>query len=88
MDLFLHYISLPGALTQGDVIEALERAMDGAGAVTGGTETRIDMDLDDERVNPKLTQGAVLTCVRALGFGRGTRLELGGLEVDVSEQTI
>lgn len=83
MDLYLHYTALPPQLTQADVVEALERAMDGAGAVTGGTDCRIDMDLEEERVNPKLTQGAVLTCVRTLGFGEGTRLELGGLEIDV-----
>ncbi len=83
MELYLHYTALPERSTQADVVEALEAAMDGAGAVTGGTEHRIDMELEEERVNPKLTQGAVLTCVRTLGFGPGTRLELGGLEIDI-----
>lgn len=83
MELYLHYNELPERLSQSDVVEALNRAMDSGGEVVGGTEHRIDMELEAERMNPKLAQGAVLACVRTLGFGRGTQLELGGMMIDI-----
>ena len=56
--------------------------MDEGGWVCGGLDGRIDMELEDEKMNPKVAQGAVKTYIQRAGFPRDTVIELGGLKIN------
>ena len=46
---------------------------------------RIDLELEDEKVNPKFAQMAVKAYLQRAQFPRDTRVELGGMEIGVYE---
>ena len=48
MDVFIHYTSLPENKTLADVVGELNEILDDHGAVCGGEEGRLDLDLDDD----------------------------------------
>lgn len=82
MDLYVHYTALPEGMTLADVVEGLNEVMDDGGFVCGGLDGRIDMELEDEKMNPKIAQGAVKTYVQRAGFPKDTVIELGGLKIN------
>ena len=51
----------------------------------GGEDGRIDLELEDERHNPKYAQMAVKAYLQRAQFPRDTRVELGGMEIGVYE---
>ena len=55
------------------------------GAVCGGEAGRIDLELEDERVNPKFAQLAVKAYLQRAGFPRETAVEIGGMEIGIYE---
>ena len=85
MDLFIHYTALPQGKELKDVIGELNDVLDDTGAVCGGEAGRIDLDLEDERVNPKHAQVAVKAYLQRAGFPRDTRVEIGGMEIGIYE---
>ncbi len=85
MDLFIHYSALPEGKSLSDVVGELNEALDGAGAVCGGEAGRIDLDLEDENVNPKFAQIAVKSYLQRAGFSRDTLVEIGGMEIGLYE---
>ena len=86
MELYVHYTALPEGMTLADVVEGLNEVMDEGGVVCGGLEQeqsgRIDMELEDEKMNPKVAQGAVKTYVQRVGFPKDTVIELGGMKIN------
>ena len=56
MDLYIHYPALPEGKELADVVEELNQVLEDGGAVCGGEAGRIDLDLEDERINPKYAQ--------------------------------
>lgn len=86
MELYVHYTALPEGLTLADVVEGLNEVMDEGGVVCGGLSEeqggRIDMELEDEKMNPKVAQGAVKTYVQRVGFPKDTVIELGGMKIN------
>ena len=82
MELFVHYTALPKDMELADVVEGLNEVMDDGGYVCGGPEGRIDMELEDEKMNPKLAQGAVKAYLMRVGFPRDTVIELGGMKIN------
>ena len=40
------------------------------------------MELEDEKMNPKLAQGAVKAYVQRAGFPKDTLIELGGMKIN------
>lgn len=86
MELYVHYTALPEGLTLADVVEGLNEVMDEGGVVCGGLSKeqggRIDMELEDEKMNPKVAQGAVKTYVQRVGFPKDTVIELGGMKIN------
>ena len=46
---------------------------------------RLDLELEDEKVNPKFAQMAVKAYLQRAQFPRDTRVELGGMEIGVYE---
>ena len=85
MDLYIHYSALPEGKALPDIVGELNEVLDEHGAVCGGGEGRIDLDLEDERVNPKYAQMAVKAYLQRAGFARDTRVEIGGMEIGIYE---
>ena len=70
MDLYIHYPALPEGKELADVVEELNQVLEDGGAVCGGEAGRIDLELEDERVNPKFAQIAVKAYLQRAGFPR------------------
>jgi len=83
MDIFIHYTELPEGKTLADVVGELNEVLDDTGVVCGGEDNRLDLDLEDETVNPKYAQLAVKTYLQQAGFPMDTTLEIGGMEIGI-----
>lgn len=83
MDVFIHYTSLPEDKTLADVVGELNEVLDDHGVVCGGEENRLDLDLEDENINPKYAQLAVKNYLQKAGFPKDTTLEIGGMEIGI-----
>jgi hypothetical protein len=85
MDLYIHYNSLPNGKELADVVEELNAVLDDHGVVCGGEDNRLDLDLEDENVNPKYAQIAVKAYLQRENFPRDTKVEIGGMEIGIYE---
>ena len=85
MDLYIHYTSLPEGKTLADVVGELNDTLEDTGAVCGGEAGRIDLDLEDENVNPKFAQIAVKSYLQRAAFAPDTKVEIGGMEIGIYE---
>lgn len=83
MDVFIHYTALPEGKTLADVVEELNEVLDDTGVVCGGEENRLDLDLQDENINPKYAQLAVKSYLQRAAFPKDTTLEIGGMEIGI-----
>lgn len=87
MELFIHYTDLPAGMSLEDVVEGLNEAMDDGGVVNGGQAEgvrggRIDIEIEDEKHNPKLAMTAVKSYVMRVDFPRDTVIELGAMNIN------
>lgn len=64
---------------------SLNEVLEDNGSVCGGRQGRIDLDLEDERVNPKYAQIAVKAYLQRAGFSKETAIEIGGMEIGIYE---
>ncbi|MDM8238807.1 hypothetical protein QUW63_06790 [Pseudoflavonifractor phocaeensis] len=85
MELYIHYKDLPEGLTLEDFVGELNEVLDDTGVVCGGEDNRLDLDLEDERVNPKHAQMAVKAYLQRAGFSKETAVEIGGMEIGIYE---
>ena len=86
MDLFIHYEVLPEGKTLADVVGEINEVLEDHGAVCGGESgRRLDLDLEDEKVNPKYAQMAVKAYLQRAGFLPSTTVEIGGMEIGIYE---
>ena len=85
MELYIHYQQLPQGKELADVVGELNEVLEDNGPVCGGRQGRIDLDLEDERVNPKYAQIAVKAYLQRAGFSRETAIEIGGMEIGIYE---
>ncbi len=85
MEMYIHYKLLPEGKDLHDVLGELDEVLDDAGSVCGGEAGRIDLDLEDERANPKHAQVAVKAYLQRAQFPRDTTVEIGGMEIGVYE---
>ena len=85
MELYIHYQQLPQGKELADVVGELNEVLEYNGSVCGGRQGRIDLDLEDERVNPKYAQIAVKAYLQRAGFSRETAIEIGGMEIGIYE---
>ena len=84
MELYIHYQQLPQDKELADVVGELNEVLEDGGAVCG-RQGRIDLDLEDERVNPKYAQIAVKAYLQRAGFSKETAIEIGGMEIGIYE---
>lgn len=89
MDLFIHYTELPENKTLHDVVGELNEVLDDHGAVCGGLDgkpySRLDLDLEDETINPKYAQMAVKSYLQRAHFAKDTKVEFGCMEIGIYE---
>ncbi len=83
MDVYIHYSALPQNKSLEDVVGELNQVLDEHGAVCGGEEGRLDLDLADENINPKFAQLAVKSYLQKAAFPQDTTLEIGGMEIGI-----
>lgn len=85
MELYIHYTTLPEGKQLEDVVEELNAVLEDDGVVCGGEANRIDLELEDEKVNPKYAQMAVKAYLQRANFAKDTKVEIGGMEIGVYE---
>lgn len=89
MDIYIHYTTLPEGKALEDVVGELNTVLDEHGVVCGGEEYpeggRLDLDLEDEKINPKYAQMAVKAYLQRENFPRDTKVEIGGMEIGIYE---
>lgn len=85
MEMYIHYQSLPEGKDLHDVVEELNEVLEDTGTVCGGEAGRIDLELEDERVNPKYAQMSVKAYLQRTGFAQDTAVEIGGMEIGIYE---
>lgn len=89
MDLFIHYTELPEGKTLSDIVGELNEVLEDNGAVCGGVDgeeySRLDLDLEDETINPKYAQMAVKSYLQNAHFAKTTKVEFGGMEIGIYE---
>ena len=85
MEMYIHYNALPEGKDLSDVVGELSEVLEDVGSVCGGEAGRIDLELEDERANPKHAQMAVKAYLQRAQFPRDTTVEIGGMEIGVYE---
>ena len=85
MTIYIHYTSLPQGKTLEDVVGELNEVLEDHGVVCGGEVNRLDLELEDEKVNPKYAQMAVKAYLQRAAFAKDTRVEIGGMEIGIYE---
>ena len=89
MDVYIHYSTLPQGKTLEDIVGELNEVLDDHGVVCGGEDTaqggRLDLDLEDEKINPKYAQMAVKAYLQRTQFAKDTKIEIGGMEIGIYE---
>ena len=89
MDVYIHYSTLPMGKTLEDIVGELNEVLDEHGVVCGGEDTaqggRLDLDLEDEKINPKYAQMAVKAYLQRTQFAKDAKIEIGGMEIGIYE---
>ena len=85
MELYIHYTALPEGKELTDVVGELNEVLDEHGVVCGGADGRLDLELEDEKVNPKYAQIAVKAYLQRTAFPADTLVEIGGMEIGIYE---
>ena len=87
MEMLIHFTSLPQGLTLDQVRADLAGLLEDDGWLTGSGEDEnghyLELELEDEKVNPKHCIVAVRGYLCGAGFPRDTALELAGVATNI-----
>ena len=85
MELIIHFTALPEKLTLDMVKSDLAELLEDDGWLTGSGADYLELELEDEKVNPKFAQMAVKAYLQRAGFAKDTIIEIGGMEIGLYE---
>ena len=85
MELIIHFTALPEKLTLDMVKSDLAELLEDDGWLTGSGADYLELELEDERANPKYGILAVKHYLQRSGFARDTAIELSGVPVGIYE---
>lgn len=89
MELLIHFTSLPQGMTLGDMRAGLDEVLDDSGWITASSQEagkgHVEIELEDERLNPKHGILAVKYYLQRSGFPADTAIELAGKPVGIYE---
>lgn len=83
MELIIHFTALPEKLTLDMVKSDLAELLEDDGWLTGSGADYLELELEDEKVNPKHCIVAVRGYLCGAGFPRDTALELAGVATNI-----
>ncbi len=89
MELIIHFNRLPEGLDLDGMKRGLDRVLEDDGWLTGSAQTAgggwVELELEDERRNPKYGILAVKNYLRQAQFPPDTAIELAGVSVGIYE---
>ena len=85
MELIIHFTALPEKLTLDMVKSDLAELLEDDGWLTGSGADYLELELEDEKVNPKFAQMAVKAYLQRAAFDKNTTVEIGGMEIGIYE---
>ena len=85
MELIIHFTALPEKLTLDMVKSDLAELLEDDGWLTGSGADYLELELEDEKVNPKFAQIAVKAYLQRAAFDPTTKIEIGGMEIGIYE---
>lgn len=85
MELIIHFTAIPEALTLDAVKSDLADLLEDDGWLTGSGPEFIELELEDERVNPKYGILTVKNYLQKARFTPDTTIELAGTPVGIYE---
>ena len=87
MEMLIHFTSLPQGLTLDQVRADLADLLEDDGWLTGSGEGYIELELEDEKANPKYGILTVKGYLQKAAFPRDTTIELAGHPVGIYERS-
>ena len=85
MELIIHFNTLPEHLTLDMVRADLANLLEDDGWLTGSGEKHLELELEDEKVNPKYGILTVKNYLQKAQFAPDTSIELAGTPVGIYE---
>ena len=85
MEMLIHFNDLPQGLTLDDVKSDLALLLEDDGWLTGSGEHHIELELEDEKANPKYGILTVKGYLQKARFAPDTTIELAGVPVGIYE---
>jgi len=83
VELIIHFTALPEKLTLDMVKSDLAELLEDDGWLTGSGADYLELELEDEKMNPKYGIMAVRAYLQREGFDKGTTIELAGTRTPI-----
>ena len=85
MEMLIHYTGLPKGMDQEEFKLAVANLLEDDGWLTGSGEHHIELELEDEKANPKYGILTVKGYLQKAKFAPDTTIELAGVPVGIYE---
>lgn len=85
MELTIHFTNLPEGMVLDDVRQGLDNVLEDDGWLIGLHNGHIEVELEDEKANPKHGIVAVKRYLQSADFAPDTTIELAGVPVGIYE---
>lgn len=85
MELIIHFKGLPDGMDLDGLKRGLDEVLEDDGWLTGSGADYVELELEDERMNPKYGIMAVKSYLQRARFAPDTTIELAGVPVGIYE---